>query len=634
MVQEYKKIGVTTDGYRGKRAILQERVIEGLSKPSFENNALLLTVDSPKTIYLTNENFSNGYYIVLPDATTLWKNWQISIINDSSDSCPIYYYSATDQSNLYKEVSAGNMITCILLDNNSNSNISGTWTTFRTTETSDAEELYKYTSDVFEEVDITWNELLRDTSTVTISLGNVLRGTSVKSIYIKPTEQFLAEDSDESSISQIDLKVSIGTEDNPTLFMQNYDLSGAITDTNFTKDLYDEMLSTTSNVGLIATFSGNDIQNLISGDVKIVIEKARLIDPTILKNPIVQTQIPIGIIMNYIFSNDNNKAPDGYWRLNGSIFPNATTAIPDFVNKLKIVDASLSGEKLIVTSTVWNNIYNTYGSCGKFCWVGTGLRFPAINCFIKGLSDLNQLAKLNEPNLNHYHIFGYNNQNNQGSFVATNSTIDGTLPTVNNQSGYRDWNGSNGGGYFHPTNTSYLGNMVTTFPIYQSNNSEMYSNSDPLNIRYPYIISIYNSFQNSSAIVLDEIIESSVNKANINLDNLSLDNIDSNTKNRIISWSLPNYSNAIAINIPEIGSGKYTTPTEGYISIILGGSYRNGYRLFANNMVIWQAGDDINSGTKIASGLIPIRRNVELDYDTNGTAAFETKTTYFIALGV
>lgn len=599
MVQEYKKIGVTTDGYRGKRAILQERVIEGLEKPSFSNNVFNLSVDSPKTIYLTNENFSNGYYIVLPDATTLWKNWQISIINDSDDSCPIYYYSTTEQLNLYKEVSAGNMMTCILLDNNSNSDISGTWTTLRTTETSDAEELYKYTSDVFEEVDITWNELLRDTSTVAIPLGNVLRGTSVKSIYIKPTEQFLAEDSDESTIDQIDLKVSVGTENNPSLFIEDYDLSGAITDTNFTKDLYDEMLSTTSNVGLIATFSGNDIQNLISGEVKVVIEKARLIDPTILKNPIVQTQIPIGVIMNYIFNDGNNRAPSGYWRLDGSLFPNATSAIPDFVNKLKTVDASLSGEKLIVTSTVWNNIYNTYGSCGKFCWVGTSLRFPAINCFIQGLSDMNQLAKLTDAGL---------------------PNITGTAGVQPGISG-RDYR--TGAFYTSENNIRVDSGTSNSWALKNlafdaSRSNSIYGKSDtvtPLNIKYPYIISVYNTFQNSSAIVVDEIIENSVNKANTNLDNII--DVDPAFVTRL------RQSNILMI------TDSYYSPNTG--------NGMNWYRIWSDGWVEQGGSIYIASNGQIVNLLIPMQDNSYACMTTGGTrpygntVMFDQTTTNFKA---
>ena len=105
MVQEYKKIGVTTDGYRGERAILKERVIEGLEKSQFTDASLQLDVNSPQTIYLTNNNFAEGYYILLPNATTLWENWQVRIINDSSHDCNVYYYTSNlSQLNLFKEV--------------------------------------------------------------------------------------------------------------------------------------------------------------------------------------------------------------------------------------------------------------------------------------------------------------------------------------------------------------------------------------------------------------------------------------------------------------------------------------------------------------------------------------------------
>ena len=49
MVKQYNKFAATTDGYRGKRAILNQRVIEGLEQPTFNNGVLLLNSESAKT---------------------------------------------------------------------------------------------------------------------------------------------------------------------------------------------------------------------------------------------------------------------------------------------------------------------------------------------------------------------------------------------------------------------------------------------------------------------------------------------------------------------------------------------------------------------------------------------------------
>ena len=125
MAIEYKKYGVTTGGYRGERAVLKERVIEGFDEPTFivessdEGGVLRLTADSAQTIHLTSQNVtSDSQYIILPDATTLFKNWRTTIINDSPYDCSIYLYSNSQSSSLvlFKEITKGNMTTCILLD--------------------------------------------------------------------------------------------------------------------------------------------------------------------------------------------------------------------------------------------------------------------------------------------------------------------------------------------------------------------------------------------------------------------------------------------------------------------------------------------------------------------------------------
>ena len=524
MVQEYKKIGVTTDGYRGQRAILSERVIEGLQKTNFDDARLQLDVNSPQTIYLTDTNFGEGYYILLPDATTLWPNWQVRIINNSSHDCSIYYYTSNlGQLNLFKEVTPTNMVTCILLENAQNSDTAGTWTTLKTAETSSADALYRYTSYTLDPIEITWNLLAQEDSdesdeqSIQISLGTLLAGNALNSVYIKTNEVF-AVDSDE----ELTLTLDIGTENDPDHFIAGYDLTTAVADTNFTKDLFNEILSTSEPTTIYATFHGTGLVNLISGSVSITLEKPKLIDPTILKNPIVQTQVPTGIIMNYAFDD----TPSGYWRLNGSLLPNAATAVPEFVQKLTLVNNRLSGEKLIITETQWQNMNSTYGSCGKFAWVGSSLRFPKINCFIQGLSDLTKLGLLTEAGL----------PNITGDFRAQ--------PDLNRSSGsgtgaFQQYNpngkvdsGSSGSGW------------ASGFNFDASRCSSVYGKSTtvtPLNIKYPYIISIYNKIQDSASLIVDQIIEDSVNKANITLNNLAEEGTT-----YLKSLRMPDYQNGVS----------------------------------------------------------------------------------------
>lgn len=518
MSKIYKKYGVTTDGYRGKRSILEERVIEGLEEADFSDKLLQLTPDSTQTIYLNSNNMSVGSYIVLPNAKDLWPNWQVAIINESAITCPIYYYTSDyTQLSLFKEVTGGNMTTCILLDDTTEE---GTWTTLRTVEQSSVDLLNKYTSDVLEETEITWNELKQDTTSIQFVLGSVLTGTAVKSVYIKTTEQFTG---------MTTLNVSVGIADDTDKFSTVYDLTNAVADNNFTKDEFDEILSTTNDTTLYATFTGTGLNNLTAGSVKIVVEKAKLIDPTVLKNPIVQTQIPIGVIMNYAFTD----LPEGYWRLDGSLLPNAAAAIPQFVKKLNTINNQMTGQKLIVGIDEWNQTFAAYGACGKFAWQGTSLKFPAINCFIQGLSDLTQLSLLTEAGL----------PNITGSFMSFDRS--------------NHWYDSNGQFYVSSRwNSAVKGGggddwgTIVSSDASRSNSTYGRSNTvTPLNIKYPYIISVYNKIQNASMINLDEIIEASVNKANI-----SLDNLNAGGRQMITNACMPDYASVITGTMPSYGS--------------------------------------------------------------------------------
>ena len=198
MAKTYKKYGVTAGGYRGERAILQERVIEGLEEISFNDQLLQLEPTSPQTIYLNSNNMAEGNYILLPKASDLWPNWKVVIINESSYTCPIYYYTEDyTQLNLFKEVIGQNMVTCILLDDNTEE---GTWTTLRTVEQTTVDLLDRYTSNVFDSVEFGWNQLNQSDSDesdenikIRVSLGTILAGTSIRSIYLKTLEQFQLE---------------------------------------------------------------------------------------------------------------------------------------------------------------------------------------------------------------------------------------------------------------------------------------------------------------------------------------------------------------------------------------------------------------------------------------------------------
>lgn len=535
MSQKYKKIGATTDGYRGERAVLEERVIEGFATPNFNSNKLLLTPESEQTQYLTNSNFQNGYYIVLPNATELWNNWKTTIINNSTFDVSIFYYdSNTDDPNtltLAREVTAGNMVTLILLDNTSQQ---GTWTTLRTSETVSGENADKYTTVVYDTFDIAFGQIQTEESSFSYNLSNIPLSTAVKSIYFKPTTQFTSSEND------FTLTVSIGTQTNPNLFYTQMDITGAVSNTNFTKDVFERILSTSSDTQLIAKFQGSDLSALTDGNLQIVVERVKLIDPSILKNSIVSTQIPIGTIINYAFDD----VPVGYIRLDGSMLDNAASVAPQFVEFLNKANNRLVGEKLIVAKSEYETMLTQYGSCGKFAWYGTSLRFPTIDCFVKGLGKqtqiVTQLAKITGAGLPN--ITG---QFDSGSVWPRNPS--GALNfTILGGGGGQDGDGWD--------------SRTATFIFDASRSNSIYGNSKtvtPINIQYPYIMSVFNRIQWTSQADYDALIAASVDKANRSLNNVS--DIDSAFKENSISWAMPDYDSAISVSTKP-----YTVLSDGW----------------------------------------------------------------------
>ena len=111
------------------------------------------------------------------------------------------------------------------------------------------------------------------------------------------------------------------------------------------------------------------------------------------------------------------------------------------------------------------SIYNTTGVAWYYILDTENTRFklPRTKYSFTGLRDT--VGKYVSPNVSiqHYHAFGYNTNNNNGTFIATNDTGKSvTLPTVNNVTGYRTWNGSGGGGGFNSSSETYSSNMLTS----------------------------------------------------------------------------------------------------------------------------------------------------------------------------
>lgn len=556
MVKQYNKFAATTDGYRGKRAILNQRVIEGLEQPTFNNGVLLLNSESAKTQYLNNSNMAKGYFIVLPKAIDMWNNWQVAIINDSSSELPIYYYTddLTDL-HLFKTLNAGNMCTCILVDSTTEA---GVWTTLRTLDTISADTTEKYTSNIFDEFEIEYNNL-QSGGNIEIPLSLINAGTAVRSIYVKTTEQFVGATS---------LKVSIGTDDNNSLFFSDIDLTAAVSDTNFDKDLFEEILSNTNNVNVKAFFNGSGLVNLTAGKVKIVIERAKLIDPTVLRNAIVNTTVPTGAIMSYAF----NDEPAGWLRLDGRTLPNANQTAPQFVAKLNEVNNKQVGEKLIIGKDEWEQIERTYGSCGKFCWIGANLRFPKIAGFIKGLTDITQLGRAEldtmRPITGTMRMGGVNGGN--AGYIMTGAFVPGE---------YRvgPGGGQDGGAWVGDTSIFKL-NSGALGANYNG------SETQPKCVKYPYIMSVFNKVQWTSQLDYDNLIKASINKADIDLSNVESINLPVALKEEIVSWITPDWESAISFN------GNFTAPSNGWVLAYSGASDWQNVNFNMNNVTYLNTG--------------------------------------------
>lgn len=85
--------------------------------------------------------------------------------------------------------------------------------------------------------------------------------------------------------------------------------------------------------------------------------------------------------------------------------------------------------------------------------------------FLRGFggdSASSMYVKQDYQNSDHYHIFGANSGNNNGTFGASNAGVSANMPDITQQSGVRGWNGSGGGGGYSGNVTTYSANMITS----------------------------------------------------------------------------------------------------------------------------------------------------------------------------
>lgn len=172
--------------------------------------------------------------------------------------------------------------------------------------------------------------------------------------------------------------------------------------------------------------------------------------------------LPIGTI---VYS-QSNLASDNAGRLplfTGETITSADTLYPEFYAWL------LAHTELQISAVGYEAAISTFGECPKYVidTAAKTIRLPKLINYIKMANTTDGIKQSGEniPFEAHYHIFGSNNGNNAGEFVASNSNLSEKLPDIEEQSGTRRWNGSNGGGTYQGDADTFTGNMITTAGI-------------------------------------------------------------------------------------------------------------------------------------------------------------------------
>ena len=240
MVQPYNKANTSTGDYRGSKAVLKERVIEGLENQNLTNNQedLQLTYDSPKNLVITN---IGDYKVILPNATTLINGWTVFVINnDENKNLEVCLFSQNIDKDLFATVESSKMVQCLLLDNSTES---GTWKLISTGEFGTSTIESRYVTNVFDEKIIDYKNLSSGTN-IKIPLTTIASATALKSILVKLEIKFRGAE----------IFLAIGTEEEQDKFYSDIPLSQDMEEPGYIKDLFEEILSIDTDKDLYATF--------------------------------------------------------------------------------------------------------------------------------------------------------------------------------------------------------------------------------------------------------------------------------------------------------------------------------------------------------------------------------------------
>ena len=226
--------------------------------------------------------------------------------------------------------------------------------------------------------------------------------------------------------------------------------------------------------------------------------------------------LPIGTVFGHQSKNASD-VPGALPLFTGETISSANTLYPDFYNWV------LSHTELQISAADYESAITTYGECPKYVIDDTNktIRLPKLTNYIKMANITDGITQADDsiPLLDHYHVWGQDNNNN-GTFVASDSQVTAKIPNITEKSGSRAWNGSGGGGSFSGEADTFTGNLITANGIVASaKNADTQTPVTPAHTTlYPWVCA-YNAAIPASTAQAAEFQNALSSKADVDLSN-------------------------------------------------------------------------------------------------------------------
>lgn len=236
----------------------------------------------------------------------------------------------------------------------------------------------------------------------------------------------------------------------------------------------------------------------------------------------------------------------GLHLLDGTLLPYGI--YKEFIDYIADLYAENPSANYFTTEALWQSSVSTYGVCGKFVYDSTNntVRLPKVTGKIDGTTDLNALGDL-EP------LF-VRLPNITGSFYSTcdntYTSSSGAFSTVSTGSYTR------GMGNYTVNWAQRTFNASRSSSVYSGDGSNTAIHEQAIKCFIYIVIAISSKTEIQTNI--DEITTDLNGKMDVDLSNMSA---SQSAKNEIISWGMPDWSNAIEIT----SSFPYTCPSSGYL---------------------------------------------------------------------